>query len=551
MRYSRQAIIITALTLLGFSVAHLFARTPDNRYSSTIYWVFFSSKNGTQTCIVSPRASERRNLRAFAPDFSQFDALVDESFISLVEALGGRVRNVSRWLNAISIEADSATLEAVKHLPFVTAVRPVASYSMPQPTERPFAALSLPKPAVFDYGPSSTQVSMVSIDSLHNAGLSGAGILVGVMDTGFDTSHVAFSRLNSEGRLIATRDFINGDSDVMDSPDIQRFHGTAVLSVLAGFDEGHLIGPAFGAEYALAKTEIEQREIRAEEDYWVAAAEWMESLGVDIISSSVGYIDWYDTTDLDGQTAVITRAANMAESLGIVVVNAAGNEGNNPSWRKVIPPADGYRVVAVGGVDANSEIIDFSSRGPTADGRIKPDFCALGAGDYGALYTGGYASFSGTSFAAPLVAGGIALLLEGHPEWTPADVISVLRQASSRAYMPNNDYGWGIPNFVDAYFGLPYRPSGLPGVIITPQPAIDSAAFHLSVPQAADVFFSIHDVSGTPLIEREFQVAEATVITFLWNGENDSGKRVASGIYICVLKASGTSVREKFFFVRR
>jgi len=385
---------------------------------------------------------------------------------------------------------------------------------------------------------------------LHNAGLDGTGILIGIMDTGFDTTHAAFTRLRSERLILHTRDFINDDSDVMDSLDIQRSHGTAVLSVLAGFDEGNLIGPAFGAHLALAKTEILPGEDQAEEDYWVAAAEWMESLGVDIISSSLGYIDWYDTTQLDGRTAVITLAADAAAALGVVVVNAAGNEGNT-TWRKVIPPADGLSVIAVGGVDSDSNVIGFSSRGPTADGRIKPDVCALGAGNYVADYFGGYGFSSGTSFAAPLISGGIALLLQGHPDWTPDDVTQNLKRASSRAFGPDNAFGWGIPNFVRAYYGLPFEPEDRPSIEIIPQPAEDSVTFRILVPQASNIVFSIHEISGAEVIEWTRYVNEPSTVAIKWNGINHKGKRVASGIYICNLKTSDSNARGKFFFISR
>jgi hypothetical protein len=434
---------------------------------------------------------------------------------------------------------------------------------------------------------------------------------------------------------MATYDFINGDTDVIDGPDRQRDHGTRVFSALAGFDEDSLIGPAFGADFVLAKTEIELQEIQAEEDNWVAAAEWMDSIGVDIISSSLGYIDWYDTTDLDGRTALCTQAANIAVSLGIVVVNSAGNEGNT-SWRKVTPPADGDSVIAAGGVSPGGLILTLSSRGPTADGRIKPDFCAQASAVYTADWHGGYGFSSGTSFAAPLIAGGIALLLEAEPSWALADIMSHMKSYSIRApsfdhiapqsavlgetldlrisvdRAPYNDYGWGIPDFTEAYnrpdewYGgditiealrLPphstfedslngaghfsFHPElsqvgedtavfastlgaysdtqsvriiileelGRLGAIVAPHPAVDSAIFRISPGELGRGHIYIHDVSGARVMEFAFESVNGNFVRVTWDGRNDHGKYVASGVYIFNVSLGGSNVSGKFMFV--
>ncbi len=478
-----------------------------------------------------------------------YDLPLDRNFIEGVQSRGAKIRVVSRWLNAVSVEADEAALSRLKALPFVTKILHVASYSIPLPTISSSPARWMPKITAFDYGPSLLQVSMLGIDSLHSRGFSGQGVLIGIMDTGFDTTHQAFTLMDSRHNVAATRNFIDGGNDVMGPNDIQRFHGTAVLSAIGGFQQGELIGTAYGARYALARTEIYNEEIRAEEDYWVGASEWMESLGVDIISSSQGYTDWYDTTDLDGHTAIITIAANIAESLGVIVVNSAGNEGST-SWRKIVPPADGDSVIAVGAVDADGLVPSFSSRGPTVDGRIKPDFAALGVNDYVAIYSGGYANLSGTSFPAPLVAGGIALLLEGHPNWRLSDVISKLKEASSMSEEPNNAIGWGIPNFVDAFFSEPYAPKR-PSLLITPQPAHDSVIFNMNFVSSGRAFLSVHDLSGAKVQEWEIAVEQPSVVTQFWDGKNAHREKIASGIYICILSMDGISIKEKLAYFSR
>ncbi|OGC92285.1 MAG: hypothetical protein A2W25_14835 [candidate division Zixibacteria bacterium RBG_16_53_22] len=550
MRFSNNSCRL-GRAFIAFSFASCFI---SDIYAQVDYprpcWVFYTQKHEYRPTPISSRARERRISRSTLTDFSLYDTPPSLEQTKLIEAMGGRIRVVSRWLNAVSVEADSLTLRRIAGLPFVAKIAPVSSSTLKPLLPDDLIYLAPGKTPFFDYGPSYAQDSMLAIDSLHNAGLSGLGVVIGIMDTGFDTSLAAFAAMRAEDRIIATHDFINGDDDVMDLWDNQRSHGTAVFSVLGGFDEGFLIGPAYGAEYILAKTEIYNDEVRAEEDYWVAAAEWMESLGVDIISSSVGYTDWYDTTQLDGNTPVITRAADIAAGLGVIVVNSAGNEGN-AFWRKIIPPADGDSVIAVGGVDRSGAILSFSSRGPTADGRIKPDFCALGNAVFHANYVGGYATSSGTSFAAPLIAGGIALLLEGHPDWDYYDIRSALRQASDHSSLPNNQYGWGVPNLVDAFGRQPYRPSGLIAVSVAPHPAVDSVVFYLKLPGAGESVLSVHDVSGAVVREWTFRVGAAAFLVHVWDGHNDAGNQVASGIYICILKSGGDVVREKLAYLVR
>lgn len=268
-----------------------------------------------------------------------------------------------------------------------------------------------------------------------------------MLDTGFRKSHQAFRN----ARLLAEWDFVNGDGDVQqdlsDPNDYSDAHGTGTWSVLGGFSPGQLFGPAYGADFLLAKTETTSFERPIEEDYWVAGIEWAESLGAEVISSSLGYTDWYTFADMDGRTAVTTRAADRAVSLGVVVVNAAGNERDEP-WGHIIAPADGFGVVAVGAVNAGGRIAPFSSPGPTFDGRTKPEVCALGVDDWmaanGADGSDTYGRASGTSFATPLVAGAVALILEAHRDWTPRRVRSALLGTAERNLRPDNNYGWGI-----------------------------------------------------------------------------------------------------------
>lgn len=551
MRENCQGIILKALLMtlaIGLS-GNVFADV--DRPSDGIYWVKFKNKGNETPITISEKAAERRSAKSSWGEYSWYDIPVCGDYIDDLKQRGAQIRNRSRWLNAVSVRIDNSRLSAIENLPFVSEITRVSSYSRPLPRPAGEITPSMPVISLFDYGPSFAQINMINVDSLHNLGLSGNGILIGVLDTGFDTSHAVFSAIRTESRVLAAYDFINGDSNVVDGPDVQRSHGTQVLSALGGFTEGSLIGPAFGAEFILAKTEIVFGEIQAEEDNWVAAAEWMESLGVDIISSSLGYIDWYDTSQLDGQTALVTQAANIAVSLGIIVVNAAGNEGNT-SWRLVIPPADGDSVIAVGAVDPLGEIISFSSRGPTADGRIKPDFCAMGSSVYLASWPGGYGFSGGTSFAAPLIAGGIALLLEGHPNWTASDIFRTMKTGSSHRYLPNNTYGWGVPDFTAAYYGQPgSAPGSGSSVLIAPHPAVDSVIFYLNLASTKTGELSIHDLSGARVNNFSLNNDVSGIMVFIWDGRNENGRKVASGIYLCQFESGGRQTIEKLFFVSK
>ncbi len=434
-------------------------------------WVFFADKpGGLGEALVWP---EPRRVRP-GPTL---DAGLDRRYTAAVEALGLRVRARSRWFNAVSVDAGPGQAESLRGLSFVREVRPVGRWRRPSPAwpaEPPPGRLA-PRLADLDYGPSLAQVAAVDVPLLHSRGLLGEGVRVALIDAGFNwTAHAAFAGL----RVAAARDFINGDDEVGDESGQpvtgdeaahgQNLHGTGVLGVIAGNDPGRLIGVAPAAEYLLAKTEDVTpseggvaRELPIEEDRWVAAIEWADSLGARVVNASVGYTRFddgtgYDWEDLDGATALTSRAAELAVARGIVVVAAAGNEALG-DWRYVTVPADAPGVIAVGSVHPwSGEIAATSSRGPTADGRIKPDVVAPGQGVVtvsGRAAAAGsepfsvreYSQVSGTSYAAPIAAGVCALLLQQHPDWTPEDVASALRSTAVDLGPagPDTLYGWG------------------------------------------------------------------------------------------------------------
>lgn len=431
--------------------------------STVAVWIFFEDK-GLKTSAqlktalegsadrLSERSMERRMRRGRAPWVDFTDIPVNPGYLHQLENLGVRVRVVSKWLNAASVLADRQQIEEMVRLSSVQKVQPVARFnrSEPQVEEvQPRRVGKAPKETAVGYGQSYAQLAQIHVPDFHRIDITGEGVLITFFDTGFFIHHPSFEHILNSGRLEATWDFINDDEDVEDEDDIQRSHGTSVWSLVGGFVEDTLVGAAYGAQFALAKTELEGEEIQAEEDHWVAAIEWAEALGTDIVSTSLGYNLWYSYEDMDGNTALCTRAADLAVSKGVVVVNAAGNERDDP-WYYIIAPADGDSVIAAGAVDLNGSVARFSSAGPTYDGRIKPDVMALGVADYCATRDGGYGHNQGTSFATPLVAGACALLLEANPDWNPIQVREALWTTASLADNPNNLMGYGIVNAAKA-----------------------------------------------------------------------------------------------------
>jgi len=440
-------------------------------------WVYFRDKGEAGQASVKKALAEakrtlqarclwrRSKVRTSAGLVDYEDLPVYSPYALQVKSLNVKVRTLSRWLNAASVEAYPEQIKALAELDCVKALDLVKSFKRVDDFPDDAAnAQNLAEAKNPLYGYSYTQLNQINVPALHQQGLSGRGVLVCLLDAGFRKSHEAF-RL---AHLVAEWDFVNADGDVSqnlsDPNDYSDDHGTATWSLLGGFKFGELMGPAFGADFILGKTELSNYEKPIEEDWWAAGIEWAESLGAEVVSSSLGYTDWYQFKNMDGKTAVTTLAANRATSLGVVVVNAAGNERGN-AWGHIIAPADGTDVIAAGAVDSTGKIASFSSPGPTYDGRIKPEVCALGVSNWTAAnrtdQSDYYRRGSGTSFSTPLVAGVVTLLLEAHRNWTPKQVRSALMNTAGNAAAPNNDYGWGIVNADDA---VNYSPAATPTI---------------------------------------------------------------------------------------
>ncbi len=429
--------------------------------SSALYaggtWIFFQEKPTPGSFTRSPELSARFQRLELTPDpWPEFP--INPEYLTALTIRGLRIRHVSRWFNAVSVEGlDDDLLPEIQALPWVRGIQPIARVSHPH--------LETVLQRGPDYGGSDTQLQMLEIPALQADGLDGSGIRIAVFDAGFRLQHEVFNGLDVK----ATRDFVDGGGNPDGAGEI---HGIEVLSVLGGYAPGQLVGPAYNATFLLARTEDDLSESRAEEDNWIAALEWADSLGADIVSSSLVYLEFddpsdnYQHSDLDGQTTLITQATNLAAERGILVVNSMGSEG--PGSTSLWAPADGAHVLAVGAVNRDGLVLSFSGRGPTADGRVKPDLVALGSSVVVATQNSGYSWASGTSFATPLVSGAAALVLQANPTLPPDSIITLLHAAGTNSENPDNETGWGIPKLTRIVSGP--SPTGARDLLIYPNP---------------------------------------------------------------------------------
>lgn len=398
---------------------------------------------------LTPRSLERRRKVLGDHPVRACDLLPSEARIRAVESTGCEVVRAVHYLNALVVTGSNQQIESATQLAFVESSRPVMAYPV-----SPDPDLVAPSPYRDEgevYGSAYRQNRLANVPAAHNAGYRGRGILIGSQDTGFSNlNHRCYQYLH----VLAAFDFVNNDTNVANEGDLGNGdHGSRTLSVIAGLDSGSFIGVAPDAQFVLTKTENSQTEEAVEEDYWVEGLWFHDSLGVDVLSSSLSYRSWYNYSDMDGRTAVTTRATDSAAAAGMVIVTSTGNTGTRQyPENKIGAPADGRYVLGIGGVSSDSGWWGQESIGPTYDGRIKPDLVALASTAYSASVTDdtSYAARAGTSFSTPLVAGIAALVLEANPRLTPAQVFEVLRSTASQHASPDTILGWGVPNALAA-----------------------------------------------------------------------------------------------------
>ncbi len=560
MRRTSLSVTLLTLTLLVACPRALFSAPPlPGEDEPGAWWVFFDRRDTSATARrralagLDAKALERRR-RSMGRALLAGDLPPHPADLAAVLRTGAVQRAASRWLNAISVIADPAQREAIRRLPHVREVRPVARGRRVTPPEpqRPARA----KPGVeweargvaeFDsthYGAAWYQDALIGVPEAHAAGYTGAGVRIGFLDSGFIGvyDHQAFANLVIAGVWNA----IDG-SEAVETHD----HGTKALSVTVADAPRSMVGVAPDAEVLLVRTEDASDEYPAEEDYWVAGLEWAETHGADLVSTSLGYSDWYEGVDFDGNTAVTTVAADAAAARGLLVISSAGNRGSSG----LVAPGDGDSVLAVGAVNRYGEVSGFSSRGPTADGRVKPDVAAMGE-DCGAVdpySTGEYLDVNGTSFSCPATSGAAALLLQANPNLSPVQLIVALRATASQAFTPDFEMGYGIIDIPAALVAIeggvaPGTAGPLPGgfrlVGVYPNPTNGAAVLRLKLASGGSAELALCNLLG-----REVMLERRT----LGAGEQRwtlSLSSLPSGTYLFAVRLSGVARHGRVVLVK-
>jgi serine protease AprX len=478
---------------------------------------------------LSAKAIERRNRYDIAITASDLPLVA--SYLETIKSKGAKIVYQSRWLNTIIVETTNSDFpDQVASLPFVARIQGFndnKSVSNERTTVKPFFQNESIRTAgsvinlksenntdVYNYGNAFNQIHMLSGEQLHNLGFQGQGMTIAVIDAGFNSADIlpVFDSLWTNNQILGTHDFVEPNNNVFNTG--ISSHGMMVLSTMGGNLPGQIVGTAPKASYWLLRSEYDPTEYIIEEYYWVNAAEFADSVGADLINSSLGYTEFYDTlqnhtyADMDGNSTVITIGADLAAQKGILVVNSAGNSGGD-LWNYIGAPADGDSVFSIGAVDSQGNYAYFSSTGPTYDGRIKPNVAAQGYGTAVANPSGGVTFGSGTSFSSPIIAGMTACLWQANRSMSNMDIINALQRSGNQALNPDSLLGYGIPNYMTAnvYLGLndPHSPDNQHDVNIQPNPFSDSFTIGFNIPlQKGNVLISLKTVSGLTVYEGSF-----------------------------------------------
>lgn len=472
------------------------------------YLILFKDKKGSEystsqpQAFLSARALARRDKMQIK--VSEQDLPVNQSYISQLKTRGAQVLYPLKWINGVVIKTDLTTLHTLLRLPSVSGYyKNMALDSLPsQLTNNLNRTLSTT--AQPDYGTSSTQIKQLGVDVMHETGFKGENILISLLDDGYMDANTiaALGAVYQEKRVLSTLTTDPTRKSVYESGS----HGTAVMSTIAAQVPSKLYGTAYMANFALAQTEESQHELLIEEANWLRGAEWADSLGTDILSSSLGYTKFdnpsYDHSyqDMNGKTALSTLAALWASRRGIICTISAGNEGSG-NWKYISSPADADSILTVGAVDRTGTRAGFSSIGPSFDNRIKPDVAAMGLATITALPAGTISTLNGTSFSAPLIAGLAAGLVQANPTKNAWEIMQGIRLSGSIASKPDNYLGFGIPNFERASKIispiLSTEPIQLPEILVFPNPLATGQQLHIQHPYTHALQVDIISPQGT------------------------------------------------------
>lgn len=423
-------------------------------------WIYFNDKPNASIFLANPltmlsqRALDRRIAQNIAVDI--LDVPVHQVYINQIEAATGiTVMAKSKWLNAVHVRGTQSDIQALSTFTFVNSIdfaNEALNIRQIQPKDTKINKINkeLESFVNYNYGNSANQIQMLNGHLLHQQDYTGQGKIIAVLDSGFIGVNTAapFQNLITNNQILGGYNFPDGNTNYF----TRHNHGTSVLSCMGGFVDGQLVGTAPDAQYYLFITEDINEENPVEESYWVEAAELADSLGVDVINSSLGYFEYdnpaysYSYNDMNGTTAFASRGADIAFSKGMMVVISAGNSGNT-SNPHIAVPAEAINVLAIGAVDNNENYAPFSSIGPSFDGRVKPDVCAKGLMTTVSNTSGSIVNSSGTSFSSPVMAGMVASFWSAVPSLTNTQVRQYIIESADLYANPTIQKGYGIPDF--------------------------------------------------------------------------------------------------------
>jgi len=523
-------------------------------YAQEHAWVYLSTKENVATYLANPltmltqKALDRRTNQGIGLDYS--DVPITPSHITdISSATGITYVGASKWMNAIHVIGSEADINALEvSFAYVASIEFADnslnsgsrfSNNVSRPTLVDKFPIENAARIAYDYGQAQNQTEMFNGHKLHEQNYTGSGMTIAVIDAGFPNVDVnaGFDRIRTNGQILGGYDFVNDSSNFYTG----NAHGSNVLSFIAGYADGatKYVGSAPDADFYLFISEDATPETPAEETYWVMAAERADYLGVDIITTSLGYSTFDDSrynydynTDLDGNTAFITRGSELAFTKGILLLNSAGNYGASAAWGgSIAVPADASNVLTVGAVNASEAYASFSSKGPTSDARIKPDVCVQGQGAYYINTSGNVASGNGTSYSTPLLAGGVACLWQALPTATNAEILQYVKESASIYATPNNTLGYGIPNLELALQALSVNEVNLQtDFSLYPNPTDSFIKLNFPI-RISKVRVDVYDVLGKELFQKNV-FADANTIDL---------SALSNGIYFAKINASSGS----------
>ena len=535
------------LLLFPFS---LFSQQDSINYK---YWVSFTDKDNSNfnlnmpESFLSQRAIERRLKQKI--DINIQDFPINSWYADSVRNLGFEVINRSRWFNGIMLATNDSTLANKINFPFVKSVYYFGSWNKNKSNQKTKSKFETDFDKA-DYGDAFNQIKMLKGDVLHNRNLKGEGMQIAVLDAGFskvDEMH-AFKALFDGGRILGTWDFVKQEEAVYED----HSHGMMVLSTMGAENKGQIIGTSPDACFWLLRTEDGDTENLIEEYNWLCGAEFADSVGADIINSSLGYTTFDDASqnhtysDMNGRTTPVSIAANIASRKGMIVVNSAGNSGSS-SWHYIGAPADADSILSVGAVDENTDFAWFSSFGPTADGRVKPTIVAQGGNTIVSTSDNGTLTGNGTSFSSPIIAGMTACLWQAHPNRTNMEIINAIILSAHLHENPNDSLGNGLPNFAlaDLLLTEPKNQTQSDVFAIVPNPITANSHIYVYAANTNAMRMEVYNIKGNRISKFNFSLTDQTNnqinLSFL--------RKNAVGVYLLKIRLGGQEFVEKVILV--